>query len=44
MTLTRRAFQRQLQASALALALAPWQRALTQPADQARTWKNNPFS
>ena len=44
MTLTRRTFQRQLQAGALALALAPWQRALTQPADQARTWKNNPFS
>ena len=44
MTLTRRAFQRQLQASALAMALAPWSRALTQVADQARVWKNNPFS
>ena len=44
MTLHRRAFARQLQAAALAAALAPWSRVLSQAAPTARTWKTHPFA
>lgn len=42
--MNRRDFNRQLQRSALALALAPWGQALAQPAANKRSWRNDPFA
>ena len=42
--MNRRDFHRQLQRSALALALAPWQQVLAAPASQTRRWRDNPFA
>ena len=41
--MNRRDFQRQLQRSALALALAPWLQAVAAPTALARRWRDNPF-
>ena len=40
----RRAFTQHLQRSALALALAPWLRAVAAPAQSERRWQTNPFA
>lgn len=40
----RREFTQHLQRSALALALAPWLKAVAAPVSQARTWQTNPFA
>ncbi len=40
----RREFNRHLQRSALALALAPWLQAVAAPASKPRTWHTNPFA
>jgi alkaline phosphatase D len=40
----RRAFNQQLQRSAMALALAPWLQAVAAPADAPRVWRHNPFA
>jgi alkaline phosphatase D len=40
----RREFNRRLQRSALALALAPWLQAVAAPANPRRTWRVNPFA
>jgi alkaline phosphatase D len=40
----RREFVQHLQRSALALAMAPWLKAVAAPARQARAWQTNPFA
>ena len=42
--MNRRDFNRQLQRSALALALAPWMQAVAEPAAATRRWRDNPFA
>jgi len=40
----RREFNQHLQRSAMALALAPWMRAMAAPSDKTQAWRNNPFA
>jgi len=40
----RRAFNKHLQYSAIALSLAPWLRAIAAPTDKTRAWVENPFA